>query len=42
LFGTSFKLVTAVLEVYFTFLTDTLVKVATALTVANLEESIAL
>jgi len=29
------------LDVHFSFLMDTLVKVATALTVANLEESIA-
>ena len=32
---------TAMLDVHFTLLTDTLVKVATALTVANLEETIA-
>jgi len=41
MFGTSFKLITAVLDAHFTILTDTLFRVATALTVANLEESIA-
>jgi hypothetical protein len=35
-------MVTVMLDVYFTFLMDTLVKVTTALTVANVEESIAL
>jgi hypothetical protein len=34
-------LVTAVLDVHFTILTDTLFRVATALTVANMQESIA-
>jgi len=36
------ELVTAMLDVHFTILIDTLFRVETALTVANLEESIAL